>query len=201
MASLNDMIGYGVIKVGDTIEFTFKSNKFCAKILRGGLIGQCKLKGAHERDYIAILEKTVAFSSLTAWTEACLQDIMDEYYTRYSSWKRVTHRESKRSMGDIRDQCKLMEPSRQKQDDTVELYKEILRLHVAIGEMNTYIKRIHNGERLPYKEWSFLQVNALEKPPTIATVTHPIDHVAHNRIQNMICKNNGVVDYLASSHT
>lgn len=201
MASLSDMINHGVIKVGDAVEFTFKTNQFSAIILRGGLIGQCKLKGVHDRDYVPILEKTVAYSSLTAWTEACLQDIMDEYYTRYSSWKRVTHRESKRSMGDLRDQCKLLE-TKHKQDDTVELYKEILRLHNTIEEMNTYIKRLHSGEKLPYKEWSYLQINAIEKSPVgPSVVTHTIDHAAHNRIQDMICQNNGVMDYLASNHT
>ena len=57
MASLNDMILYGVIKVGDSIEFTFKSNHFKAKILRGGLIGECKLKGVHEESSLSSYKK------------------------------------------------------------------------------------------------------------------------------------------------
>jgi hypothetical protein len=188
MASLNDMILYGVVKVGDSIEFTFKSNHFKAKLLRGGLIGECKLKGVHEREFTPVLQKTVAFSSLTAWTEACLQDIMDEYYTRYSSWKRVTHHESKRSMGDLRDQCKLIQP-KNRQEDTVELYKEILRLHNSIDEMNDYIKRLSNGETLPFRQWSFIQIDTNTKNVSSNTVKHEIDTQAHSNIQNIICNN------------
>ena len=31
------------------------------------------------------------FESLTDWTETCIQECLDEYHTRYSSWKRVRH--------------------------------------------------------------------------------------------------------------
>lgn len=189
MASINDMIQYGVIKVGDTIEFMFKSNYFSAKILRGGLISDCKVKGIHDTESTPILQKTVAFSSLTAWTEACLQDIMDEYYTRYSSWKRVTHHESKRSMGDLRDQCKLLDSKKGIQDYT-ELYKEILRLHKTIKEMNEYIKRIHKGEQLPLKIWSFLNITAEKSTPTSNTIKHDVNIEAHDRIQDIICNDN-----------
>ncbi len=113
MATLNDMLLAELIKIGDTIEFTFKGNTFMAKILRGGLIGKCQQQTLHE-DAKNALTNTVGFSSLTAWTESCLQDLLEEYYTRYSSWKRVFHRESKRSMSDLRDQCKLKE---RKSDD------------------------------------------------------------------------------------
>lgn len=187
MASINDMIQYGVIKVGDTIEFMFKSNYFSAKILRGGLIGDCKLLEAGDNESKTILEKTVAFSSLTAWTEACLQDIMDEYYTRYSSWKRVTHHESKRSMGDLRDQCKLLDTKKGTPDDQVELYKEILRLHNTIEEMNTYIIKLHNGEKLPLKTWSFLNINPSKTTTNDHTIKHDVNIEAHNRIQDIIC--------------
>ena len=189
MASINDMIQYGVIKVGDTIEFMFKSNYFSAKILRGGLISDCKVKGIHDTESTPILQKTVAFSSLTAWTEACLQDIMDEYYTRYSSWKRVTHHESKRSMGDLRDQCKLLDSKKGIQDYT-ELYKEILRLHKTIKEMNEYIKRIHKGEQLPLKIWSFLNITAEKSTPISNTIKHDVNIEAHDRIQDIICSDN-----------
>ena len=97
MATLNDMLLAELIKIGDTIEFTFKGNTFTAKILRGGLIGKCQQQTLHE-DAKNVLANTVGFSSLTAWTESCLQDLLEEYYTRYSSWKRVYHRESKRSL-------------------------------------------------------------------------------------------------------
>ena len=89
MATLNDMLLAELIKIGDTIEFTFKGNTFTAKILRGGLIGKCQQQSIHDKEPVSVLETTVGFSSLTAWTESCLQDLLEEYYTRYSIWKRV----------------------------------------------------------------------------------------------------------------
>ena len=77
MATLNDMLLAELIKIGDTIEFTFKGNTFTAKILRGGLIGKCQQQTLHE-DAKNVLTNTVGFSSLTAWTESCLQDLLDD---------------------------------------------------------------------------------------------------------------------------
>ena len=155
MATLNDMLLAELIKIGDTIEFTFKGNTFRAKILRGGLIGKCQQQSIHDKEPVSVLETTVGFSSLTAWTESCLQDLLEEYYTRYSSWKRVFHRESKRSMSDLRDQCKLKE---RKSDDVMELYKEIFRLQTTIDEMNDHIDRLHRGEKCVYKKWTYLHI-------------------------------------------
>ena len=139
MASPADMIAFGVVSVGDTVEFTFKSNYFCAEILRGGLVGNCRMLRANARASEKILQHTTAFSSLTAWTEACLQDVLEEYYTRYSSWKRVTHKESRRSMADLRDSCKLLD---KKNEDSLELHKELIRLQTTIDEMTVYISKM-----------------------------------------------------------
>ena len=78
MATLNDMLLAELIKIGDTIEFTFKGNTFRAKILRGGLIGKCQQQSIHDKEPVSVLETTVGFSSLTAWTESCLQDLLEE---------------------------------------------------------------------------------------------------------------------------
>ncbi len=155
MASLQDMIRYKIVRVGDTIEFTFKGNNFQSKIMRGGLIGDCEHKLVHEPELKPILRSSVGFTSLTAWTESCLQDVLEEYYTRYSSWKRVFHKETKRSMSDLRDQCKLQDKKR-KQEDVAELYKEIFRLQRTIDEMNTHIKKIHKGADC--RQWTYLNI-------------------------------------------
>ena len=76
MASIQDMLLAELIKIGDTIEFTFKGNAM-TKILRGGLIGKCQQQTLHE-DAKNVLTNTVGFSSLTAWTESCLQDLLEE---------------------------------------------------------------------------------------------------------------------------
>lgn len=181
------MLHYGVISANDTIEFTFKGNVFQAKLLDGGLVGDCKLKRIHDRQPSDILKNVTAFSSLTAWTEACLQDILEEYYTRYSSWKRVTHCESKRSMGELRDQCKLLD-KKKKTEDVSELYKEIKRTHTIIREMTKFMKQ--KGIDLPpHKSWKIYDI----KPSKIECddVRDPIptcDPKVSERIQLVMCK-------------
>ena len=56
MATLNDMLLAELIKIGDTIEFTFKGNTFRAKILRGGLIGKCQQQSIHDKEPVSVLE-------------------------------------------------------------------------------------------------------------------------------------------------
>ena len=76
------MLYHELIHVDDTVFFNFKGNHFTASILMGGLIGNCKMSNFDKTKRILI--GVTAFSSLTAWTEACLQDVLEEYYTRYS---------------------------------------------------------------------------------------------------------------------
>lgn len=154
--SLVDMLHHGLVHERDTVFFTFKGNHFTAKILRGGLIGECDMTTMGKTK--PILQGVTAFSSLTAWTEACLQDVLEEYYTRYSSWKRVNHKESKRSMGDLRDQCKLLTKKRKREDEVTELYKEIYRLQQTIVDMKDHIQSWEQGETPETKDWEVVSI-------------------------------------------
>ena len=171
-----------MVAVDDSVEFTFKGNHFTAKVLRGGLVGQCTLQRPHETSPQTILEGVASYTSLTAWTEACLQDVLEEYYTRYSSWKRVTHVQSKRTMGDLRDQCKVLN---EHDVDTKGLYQEIVRLQNTITEMNTYIERLFSGETLPKRTWTFPSV--CTKPQTTPVPSlDKIDSSIHSTTQTML---------------
>lgn len=148
-ATLYDIIKYKLLKIGDSIEFNFKGHYFRAKIQRGGLISQCTVYRPQSKDAEKILQHVSSFSSLTSWTEACLQDILEEYFTRYSSWKRVIHVETNQTMGELRDRCKLLN-GRVKDSDISELYKEIYRLQTTIQEMSGVLK----SNKLFRKKWS-----------------------------------------------
>jgi hypothetical protein len=123
MASLEDMLNAGVLKENDIIDFTFKRNYFTASIARGGVLADFKCRKFRHSELSPIFPKRT-YTSLTAWTEAALQDILEEYYTRYSSWKRCVHKRTQRTMGDLRDSCKL----KTAQSNNTELYREIYRL-------------------------------------------------------------------------
>ena len=162
--SLTDMLHHKLVSENDTVFFTFKGNHFTAKILRGGLIGECDMTSCGKT--MVILKGVTAFTSLTAWTEACLQDVLEEYYTRYSSWKRVNHKESKRSMGDLRDKCKLLSKKRKREDELPELYKEVYRLQQTIVDMKKHIECWEGGNTPSPKDWEVTSI----KP------TQPVSH-------------------------
>lgn len=138
--SLYDLLRCGMIKCGDNIEFTFKNYTFRATIIKGGLITSCRLFRPHCSKEEKVLEHVSSFSSLTSWTEACLQDVLEEYFTRYSSWKRVFHCRTNVTMGEIRDRSKIMS-GRVTGNEVVELYREICRLQKTIGEMSVILKK------------------------------------------------------------
>ena len=52
MASIQDMLHLKLVKVDDTVEFTFKGNLFQARILRGGLLGKCMQKSIHQKEAV-----------------------------------------------------------------------------------------------------------------------------------------------------
>jgi len=184
MASLHDLVRNGMVQVGDQVEFTFKGNHFTSRILRGGLLGDFFLQKTHESAPSKVLKNTIAFNSLTAWTEACLQDVLEEYYTRYSSWKRVYHVNTRRSMGDIRDQYKLTKDA--KGENVLELYKEILRLQQIIGEMNAYIRTV--SPESSCRQWEFLRIAEVSPEHNTHTgYATLIDEDLHARAQQQFC--------------
>ena len=177
--SLSDILSKGLIKVGDSVEFTFKDNHFVAKICKGGIISDCKARRAGMTTYENVLQSVISFGSLTAWTESCLQEVLNEYYTRYSSWKRVTHLQTKQSMSEIRDRSKLMDLKR---EDTVELYKEIRRLELIVEDMKSVIQGMGGTIN---RRWQILPVSNIEHEPVLKRkrLTHPN---AFTKIQDMI---------------
>tara|TARA_B100001142_G_scaffold306440_1_gene336260 strand:- start:620 stop:1048 length:429 start_codon:yes stop_codon:yes gene_type:complete len=123
-----------------------------------------------------VLKNVVAFTSLTAWTEASLQDVLEEYYTRYSSWKRVVHKASKLTMGELRDRCKL---SSAKIDP--EVHKEIYRLQKYISKLETFIT--DNGFKIPKKD---IEVAPIKLQEGRAVIKGLKNKAAFERIQRIM---------------
>tara|TARA_B110000008_G_scaffold115509_1_gene118252 strand:- start:8273 stop:9148 length:876 start_codon:yes stop_codon:yes gene_type:complete len=106
MRRLQQLLQSRIVFCGDVLYFTFKKHLFTGKVAQGGLIWQCTWQkpGEHTQpifntDTVARQEPYVrTFESLTDWTETCIQECLDEYHTRYSSWKRVRHQRSDQPM-------------------------------------------------------------------------------------------------------
>lgn len=106
MRRLQQLLQARIIFTGDVLYFTFKKHIFTGQIAQGGLIWHCTWQKPGEnaenifRSETAIHQQPYVrtFESLTDWTETCIQECLDEYHTRYSSWKRVRHQRSDQPM-------------------------------------------------------------------------------------------------------
>tara|TARA_B100000683_G_C12486150_1_gene553128 strand:- start:200 stop:1033 length:834 start_codon:yes stop_codon:yes gene_type:complete len=99
MRRLQQLLQARIIKEKDVLYFTFKKHIFTGKVGQGGVIGKCTWQKPNEQprsifDGVRMIQHQAyvrTFESLTDWTETCIQECLDEYHTRYSSWKRVRH--------------------------------------------------------------------------------------------------------------
>lgn len=106
MRRLQQLLQSQIIFGGDVLYFTFKKHIFTGKIAQGGLIWQCTWQKPGEQPRVIFQNESSihqqpyvrTFESLTDWTETCIQECLDEYHTRYSSWKRVRHQRSDQPM-------------------------------------------------------------------------------------------------------
>ena len=106
MRRLQQLLQARVILVDDVLYFTFKKHVFTGKVAQGGILWRCTWQRPGEAEAKTIFEPTEyndvpfvrTFESLTDWTETCIQECLDEYHTRYSSWKRVRHKRSEQPM-------------------------------------------------------------------------------------------------------
>lgn len=84
-STLLKLLEAGLVHGNDEIAFHFKGQCFSARLVPGGLVSHCMWNGE------PVLQDKVAFSTLTDWCDTCIQELVDEYVTRFSSWKRVRH--------------------------------------------------------------------------------------------------------------
>ncbi len=106
MRRLQQLLQTQIVFVNDTLYFSFKKHVFTGKIAKGGLIWKCTWqKPGEEARPVFSTPATIeqqrfirTFESLTDWTETCIQECLDEYHTRYSSWKRVRHQRTDQPM-------------------------------------------------------------------------------------------------------
>ena len=82
-STLQKLLETGLVCDSDEISFQFKGHTFGARLMPGGLISHCTWNSE------AVLQDKVAFTTLTDWCDTCIQELVDEYVTRFSSWKRV----------------------------------------------------------------------------------------------------------------
>lgn len=100
MTRLLQLLQSGDLSVGDELAFDYKGYRFCGSIYDGGTVGNCSV--LQDGQFSRVLVGR-SFKTLTAWADACIQEHLQEYGTRYSAWKRVKHLTSGKNMDAIFD--------------------------------------------------------------------------------------------------
>ena len=128
---MEQLIHIGLISVEDEITFTFKKNVIIGTVGFGGHILNTVITRPSGTNVMTLYTRT--YPSLTAWSEACLREGLQEENTRYASWKRVIHTKSKRTLQSLRSQlnvsAKMSAASRQ------DLFSEINRLRMLVSQL------------------------------------------------------------------
>ena len=96
--TLRDLVQHGLVKSGDLLGFTFKRHDFAAKLMTGGILGFCTFNGN------PVFRDRPGFTSLTDWSDTCIQECLQEFVTRFSSWKRIRHQPTGTPMFVLRSQ-------------------------------------------------------------------------------------------------
>ena len=100
MITLYNLIEQGLVYEGNTICFNYKGNSFEGIVNAIGVIYKSFV--TKDNIKIEIFKDRLPFESLSNWSDSCIQDICKEYVTRFSSWKRLRHKESGLSMQNLR---------------------------------------------------------------------------------------------------
>jgi len=151
---LQQLIQADLVKAGDTLFFCFKKNKFTCQITFGGLLWRCaweKTDGTSVnlfRDSSSIDGRSYirTFESLTDWTETAIQECLDEYHTRYSSWKRVRHMRLAQPMETVYkhlQQSNMVTKTNRATDDTA-LFEQLAALSNEVEQYKNGLLRWEN---------------------------------------------------------
>jgi len=109
-SQLKRMLEQGVLQAGDELWFDFKGHRFATRLTRNGALGKCtwrKPGTRNDEDTIPVFENRAAFDSLTCWSDSVIQELLNEFVTRFSAWKRVRHGTSNQPVGKLRDRLRL----------------------------------------------------------------------------------------------
>ncbi len=165
MRRLERLLQARIIFNDDILYFSFKKHIFTGKIVQGGLIWNCTWQKPGDSPKEIFKNQAClgqqpyirTFESLTDWTETCIQECLDEYHTRYSSWKRVRHKRSDQPMEVLFKhlQRRQMTPNDPK-SKSILLFEQLASQKGHIAQLTEHIRLwmkwyqgTHPGEPLP----------------------------------------------------
>ena len=196
MRRLQQLIHHKIVRVGDELYFTFKKHVFSGVLASGGLIWRCKWKKPGHTSQQIFKQHNISpempfvrtFESLTDWTETCIQECLHEYHTRYSSWKRVRHKKTEKTMEVLFKQLqknKIQQQRGERNSDLLLLYEELVAHKAVVNEQRQEIKA--------WKQW-FKQLHP-ESPFPIANNNPNLHYTPQKSNQTSITWNYQTNDF------
>jgi len=154
--TLSELIDYGIVRDGDALVFSFKTAEFASVLSRGGIIHLCTWNGR------PVFLDRPGFTSLTDWTDSCIQECANEFVTRFSSWRRVRHKATGNPLCSLRDTLANVKRGDPLTRDTPPSHGELLaerrkviyltqQLALARGEIATGQPRDRGGADNPFR--------------------------------------------------
>jgi hypothetical protein len=127
MSHLHELVERRLVDAGDELYFVFRNNRFTCRLQRGGVLTDCTWRRGHaDEEEQHVFSQRGGFSTLTAWADACLHELLDEYISRFSSFKRVRHVPTDITIDELRARSRALKP-RGKADQLKVLSDELLR--------------------------------------------------------------------------
>jgi hypothetical protein len=172
--SLIHLINASLISKGDEIYFYFKQKYYVGTIDELGMVYKTTCNS------IEVFIGNLPFENLTEWADACIQSISKEYITRFSAWKRCTHRNSGLILNNLRQLCSIFcVPKIPVTNATIVTLQQTISLllkHVrALEDQNISYKRYIYAESEEFNEVP------ITLPPSILTVANLYDNYLHDK--------------------
>ena len=123
MGVLHDLLTRRLVESGDELYFMFRQNRFACKIVTPGQLSQCTWKTPDVKAHIAFSQGQ-DYKSLTAWADACLHELLEEYVSRFSAYKRVRHSPTNLPVENLRQRLHCLEAPPSTQELQNALLKE-----------------------------------------------------------------------------
>ncbi len=152
MTSLASLLDQRLIDEGDELSFVFRTHRFFCTVLPGGHLGFCTWKKSQHANAVPVLRDRGGFKSLTDWCDAALQEVLDEWVTRFSAYKRVRHVPSGIPMSTLRDVSRNgklpTKPTYEQLERTIDMLRsQNQALHEAINKLTPSYRDVKRCRR------------------------------------------------------
>ena len=131
--TLSELLQFGLVQCNDKLVFLFKGHEFSCILRDGGILCNCTWK--QNNSITDCFMDRPGFTSLTDWCDSCIQELLSEYVTRFSSWKRVKHQKTGAPMAMLRARIQELKPAVGRVETIATLEQDLLRER----RRNTYL--------------------------------------------------------------